>query len=89
MFLQRSGIKNKQPEVKYEDYLNLELEPSYSRAYEINPDLEEELLANRYFLKRRVWKNIDKIRRANARLNIPHQSPSKRVFKPRHLHIPV
>lgn len=89
MLLQRNSIKNKQPKIKYEDYLSLESEPRHPRTYGINPELEEELLANRYFLKRRVWKNMDKIRQANARPDMPYQSHNKRLLKPRHLHMPV
>ncbi|PJE65518.1 hypothetical protein COU91_01235 [Candidatus Saccharibacteria bacterium CG10_big_fil_rev_8_21_14_0_10_47_8] len=89
MFLQHKSVKNKEPKIKYEDYLSLESEPKYSKTHKVNQYLDEELLANRFFLKRRVWKNMDKIRRTNARLNTPHQSHDKRVFKPRHLHMPV
>lgn len=31
------------------------------------PEVESELLTNRFFLKRRVWKNMDKIKRLNSR----------------------
>ena len=89
MFLQHTSVKNKEPKIKYEDYLTLEPEPKHHRVYGDNIYLEEELLANRFFLKRRVRKNMDKIRQTNTRLNVPYQSHDKRVFKPHHLHMPV
>lgn len=89
MFLHYGRVKNKQPKTKYEDYLNHESEPRQPTTYNIDPELEDELMANRFFLKRRVWKNMDKIRRANARLNTSYQSHNKKVLKPRQLHMPV
>ncbi len=81
MFLRHRLVKNKDPKVENSQYLNHELEPKRLKIYKIAPEIEEELLANRYFLKRRVWKNMDKIRRSDARANRrsfnerPHYSP--------------
>ncbi len=69
MFLRYESVKKKQPKVENSQYLNHELEPKRLRTYKIAPEIEEELLANRYFLKRRVWKNMNKIRRSDARVN--------------------
>jgi hypothetical protein len=89
MFLQPNSVKNKQPKIKSENYLSLESEPGHTGVYAIDPETEEELLSNRYFLKRRVWRNMGKIRRVNSRADRVHQLPEKRTFRPRHLHMPV
>ena len=89
MLLQHHTANNKQPKIKYDQYLDLEIEPKEPKSYAISPELEEELLSSRYFLKRRVWKNMDKIRRDDAKLSAPHREHRK-IFKP-HLphHLPV
>jgi hypothetical protein len=89
MILQQFIVKNKKPKIKYEDYLSLESEPRLSKFYEIDLEIEEDLRANRFFLKRRVWKNMDKIRVTNARLNTPRQSYNQKVFKLRHSHMSI
>jgi hypothetical protein len=89
MFLQRNNAKNKESKIKYEDYLSLKSEPRYSKVYEIDSEIKEELLASRFFLKRRVWKNMDKIILANARLNTSHQSHDQKIFKLQHSHMSV
>lgn len=48
-------------------------------------EVEHELLANRFFLKRRVWKNMDKIKRLNSR-DMHHYSERRpRAVRRRHL----
>ena len=89
MFLQRNNAKNKESKIKYEYYLSLKSEPRHSKVYEIDSEIEEELLANRFFLKRRVWKNMDKIILANAHLNTSHQSHDQKILKLRHSHMSV
>lgn len=83
MFLQKRTTKNKKPKVKYSEYIVHEDEQKNLKSYVIDQDTEEELLANRYFLKRRVWKNIEKIRRSHARINRQFDKRDKKSFRPR------
>jgi hypothetical protein len=61
----------------YGGYLDHESEPRPRRM--IEPELEAELLSNRYFLKKRVWKNMDKIKRHNSAREQNWKPGQKRV----------
>lgn len=62
------------------EYQAHELEPKRFKTYEISSGVEDELLANRFFLKRRVWRNMNKIRRAYARVAVEeYEARSKRL----------
>lgn len=91
MFLKRRIVKNKHPKVKYTEYLNHEDEPKRFKNYSVPSDVKDELMANRYFLKRRVWKNMEKIRRSNILLdkrpNEPKE-PKSKVLRPRQAQLP-
>lgn len=72
------------PKVKYSAYLYHEKEPRTFASGTMPPEVEHELLANRFFLKRRVWKNMEKIRRANRLDKFQKPVRQERLYRPRH-----
>lgn len=87
MFLKRRIVKNKQAKVKYTEYLDHEREPKRLKNYNIASDVKAELLANRFFLKRRVWKNMKKIKRSSTLIDRCLDEPRSRAFRPHHSHL--
>ena len=85
MHLLHNTTNNKQPKIKYEEYLSLADEPKEFRNYNVPAEIEDELLASRYFLKRRVWKNMEKIRRSKVHPDSNHKEHRKRSLRPHRL----
>lgn len=84
MFLRKRAAKNKKPKVRYSEYLSHEGEPKHFKTYEIPQDIEEALMANGFFLKKRVWRNMSKIRRSYARAGKQFEDDCrKKTFRPR------
>lgn len=80
MYIRRIA-SNKQPNIKDKEYLGLKSEPHDFGQYGVTPEVEAELMANRFFLKRRVWRNMDKIRRS-APKSYSYREPRNRNFRP-------
>lgn len=78
--------KQANSKTREDDYLLHKSEPNNFRIYEIPSDVEEELLVNRFFLKRRVWKNMEKIKRAQPRHDNYASESKNRKLKFRYQH---
>jgi|GEM_PF-6952014 len=88
MFLHREkGNKQSKTKINYDDYIAGHMEPPEHHRYDISPELEDELLSNRFFLKRRVWKNMDKIKRSKATVDKPHREDKRTIYQQRHLSV--
>jgi hypothetical protein len=59
---------NKKPKLFLSEYLTHESEPKAKNNYDLTPELEEDLLEHGVFLKQRVWRNMSKLQRHEARL---------------------
>ena len=82
----RQNATNKKPKINYFEYQRHENEPKIRRYYAVSPELEDELLDNGYFLKRRVWRNMKKIRREYSRPVHEHSYEVHEVAKIRPIH---
>jgi hypothetical protein len=51
----------------WQDYQIHEREMKHSRRYGLSPELEEVLIDHNPYLKRRVWRNIQKVHRESER----------------------
>jgi len=67
----------------YTDFLIHEREPIDSHKSFTVEEIKQELYENRYYLKRRVWRNIRKIRR-HSQIQNQYSEPVLKVFKPHH-----
>lgn len=70
-----TSYKNQQPQinrqhirVNYKQYIAHSDEPDTRVVDFIEPEIEEELMQNRSFLKHRVWKNAKRLRRPSSDL---------------------
>jgi hypothetical protein len=58
----------KQPRVNYQQYLLHQNEPGEHTVGYMDPEVEKELIQNRFFLKKRVWRSARKFRKTSAEL---------------------
>lgn len=72
-------ITNKKPKTNWFEYEPHEHEPKV-RNVDVSPELADELLDGSYFLKKRVWRNMKKIRKQYAQ-PVYRYTPAKRETK--------
>ena len=77
--------EDKRVNIKTFEYEPHEGEPVSRKAYDISPELEEELLDNGYFLKMRVRRQIKKMQKQNSGRLYTDRFAGRHVrsFKPR------
>lgn len=76
---------NKQPKTNYLEYETHEKEPKMPRNYAISSEVENELLDYSYFLKRRVWRQMKKVRKLHYRPVYEQRPGNPRLEKARPL----
>jgi hypothetical protein len=78
------GQNNSDPTMNGPYFLSHELEPIDNyRSFAPN-EIKEELYENRFFLKRRVWRNMRKIRR-HPQIQYRFTGPENKKLRPRYI----